>query len=61
MPNAQETWSQFSAATAQVLICDLQEQIVARSKTIPPDSLSQSAAVLCQIAQVSHTSVASQP
>jgi isochorismate hydrolase len=54
MPSAQETWSQFSPASAQVLICDLQEQIVARSKTIPPDSLSQSAAVLCQIAQLFH-------
>lgn len=52
MPNAQNAWSQLSAATSQVLICDLQEQIVARSKTTAVDALSQSAGVLCQIAQL---------
>jgi Isochorismatase family len=45
-------WSKLSPATGQVLICDLQEQIVARSKTTSPDALSHSAAVLCQIAQL---------
>ena len=52
MSNAQNTWSQLSAETSQVFICDLQEQIVARSKTTPVDALSQSAGVLCQIAQL---------
>lgn len=52
MPNAVETWSKLSAATTQVLVCDLQEQIVARSKTTPVDALSQSAGVLCQIAKL---------
>ena len=34
----------------QVLLCDLQPQIVARSKTIDPQSLSKSAGVLADIA-----------
>ena len=52
MPGTKETWSQLTPETSQVIICDLQEQIVARSKTTPPDSLSQSAQVLCQIAEL---------
>jgi hypothetical protein len=52
MPDIQETWSGFTADTCQVLICDLQEEIVARSKTTPSDALSQSAEVLCRIAQL---------
>jgi hypothetical protein len=34
------------------MICDLQEQIVARSKTTKPDVLSQLAEALCQIARL---------
>jgi hypothetical protein len=52
MPDIQETWSQLTLKTSQVMICDLQEQIVARSKTTKPDALSQSAQVLCQMAQL---------
>lgn len=52
MPTPQETWSNLSSSTAQVLICDLQQQIVARSKTTKPEDLSQSAEVLCKIAQL---------
>jgi hypothetical protein len=52
MPNTRERWSQLAPETSQVMICDLQEQIVARSKTTKPDALSQSAQVLCQMAQL---------
>jgi isochorismate hydrolase len=52
MPDIKETWSQLTPETSQVMICDLQEQIVARSKTTTPDALSQSAQVLSQIAQL---------
>ena len=51
-PDIRDTWSHLSTATAQVLICDLQEEIVARSKTTPPDALAQSAVVLCKIANL---------
>jgi hypothetical protein len=52
MPEINETWSDLTPDTCQVLICDLQEEIVARSKTTPPDALSQSAEVLCRIAKL---------
>lgn len=39
-------------ATVQVLFADLQTQIVARSKTNPPDALSRSAAVLARVARL---------
>jgi hypothetical protein len=52
MHKQQETWSELSVDHCQVLICDLQEQIVARSKTTKPDALSQSAEVLCRIARL---------
>ncbi len=38
--------------TTQVLLCDLQKQIVARSKTIDPKSLEKSAGVLAEIANL---------
>ena len=40
--------------TVQVLFADLQPQIVARSKTNPPEALARSAAVLAQIARLLH-------
>ena len=40
--------------TVQVLFADLQPQIVARSKTNPPDALARSAAVLAQVARLLH-------
>jgi hypothetical protein len=52
MPEIQETWAELTPDTCQVLLCDLQEEIVARSKTTPPDALSQSAEVLCRIAKL---------
>jgi hypothetical protein len=41
-------------ATVQVLLADLQPQIVARSKTNPPDALTRSATVLAQVAPLLH-------
>ena len=38
--------------TVQVLFADLQPQIVARSKTNPPEALARSAAVLAQVARL---------
>lgn len=38
--------------TVQILFCDLQPQIVARSKTNPPGALAASAGVLAQIARI---------
>ncbi len=52
MPDIHETWSELTPDTCQVLLCDLQEEIVARSKTMLPDALSQSAEVLCRIAKL---------
>jgi pimeloyl-ACP methyl ester carboxylesterase/nicotinamidase-related amidase len=40
--------------TVQVLFADLQPQIVARSKTNPPDALTRSAVVLAQVARLLH-------
>ena len=40
--------------TVQVLFADLQPQMVARSKTNPPEALARSAAVLAQVARLLH-------
>jgi hypothetical protein len=45
-------WDQLSTDSAQLLLCDLQPEIVARSKTIHRDALSKSAGVLLEIAKV---------
>ena len=45
-------WDQLSTDSAQVLLCDLQPEIVARSKTIHRDVLSKSAGVLLEIAKL---------
>jgi Isochorismatase family len=45
-------WDQLSTDSAQLLLCDLQPQIVARSKTIEPDALSKSAGVLLEVARL---------
>ena len=50
--SVQEIWASLTADQTQVLICDLQQQIVARSKTTKPDALAQSAGVLCQLAEL---------
>lgn len=52
MPDSNSAWGQLSATTAQVLLCDLQKQIVARSKTTEPKALGRSAGVLLQIARL---------
>ena len=52
MLDMKETWSQLSPQTSQIMICDLQEQLVVRSKTIVPEPLAKSAEVLCQIGQL---------
>ncbi len=50
MINVQQIWASLTADRTQVLICDLQKQIVARSNTTKPRALAQSAGVLCQLA-----------
>ena len=52
MTDVAPAWSALSAATAQVLMCDLQKQIVARSKTTTSESLSKSAGVLVRLAKL---------
>lgn len=51
MSDQESPWDQLSTESAQVLFCDLQKQIVVRSKTTEPDALRQSAGVLLQIAK----------
>jgi Isochorismatase family len=45
-------WGRLSTDSAQLLLCDLQPGIVARSKTIDRDVLSKSAGVLLEIAKL---------
>ena len=52
MANGTSAWDQLSTDSAQVLLCDLQPEIVARSKTIDRDVLSKSAGVLLEIAKL---------
>jgi hypothetical protein len=52
MSEIQKTWSELTPDRSQVVMCDLQDEIVARSKTTPPAALSQSAEVLCRIAKL---------
>jgi isochorismate hydrolase len=52
MPDQKSPWDQLSTESAQVVFCDLQKQIVARSKTTEPDALRQSAGVLLQVAKL---------
>jgi hypothetical protein len=52
MHNGSSAWDQLSRNSAQLLLCDLQPQIVARSKTIHPAVLSKSAGVLLEIAKL---------
>jgi hypothetical protein len=52
MLDMKETWSQLSPQTSQIVICDLQEQLVARSNTTVPEAPAKSAEVLCQIGQL---------
>ncbi len=52
MPDETTAWDQLAVETAQVLLCDLQTQIVVRSKTTDPESLRKSAGVLLQLAKL---------
>ena len=52
MGNGASAWDQLSTNSAQLLLCDLQPQIVARSKTIVPSALGKSAGVLLEIARL---------
>jgi hypothetical protein len=52
MGNGASAWDQLSTHSAQLLLCDLQPQIVARSKTIEPGALGKSAGVLLEIARL---------
>jgi Isochorismatase family len=52
MRNEASAWDQLSTDSAQVLLCDLQPEIVTRSKTIDRDTLSKSAGVLLEIAKL---------
>ena len=44
--------SEIKSSDVQILFADLQKQLVARSKTTAPDTLSLSAAVLAQLAKL---------
>jgi hypothetical protein len=52
MSKGTPTWDHLSADSAQLLLCDLQPEIAARSKTIHRDVLSKSAGVLLEIAKL---------
>lgn len=52
MADVAPAWNALSPATAQVLICDLQMQIVARSKTNHPEAIGKSAGVLLELAKL---------
>jgi hypothetical protein len=52
MRKGTSAWDQLSTDSAQLLLCDLQPEIVARSKTIHRDVLSKSAGVLLKIAKL---------
>jgi Isochorismatase family len=52
MRNGASAWDQLSTHSAQLLLCDLQPAIVARSKTIDPNVLNKSAGVLLEVAKL---------
>ena len=52
MRDPAKIWADLSPDTAQVLICDLQPEIVARSKTTEPDVMARSANVLLRLAEL---------
>jgi nicotinamidase-related amidase len=45
-------WDQLSPQSTQLLLCDLQEEIVARSKTTDKETLVRSAGVLLELAKL---------
>jgi hypothetical protein len=52
MSKGTSAWDQLSTDSAQLLLCDLQPEIVARSKTIDRDVLRKSAGVLLEVAKL---------
>jgi hypothetical protein len=52
MSKGKSVWDQLSTDSAQLLLCDLQPEIVARSKTIGRDVLSKSAGAMLEIAKL---------
>ena len=52
MRKGTSAWDQLSIDSAQLLLCDLQPVIIARSRTIDRDVLSKSAGVLLEIAKL---------
>jgi hypothetical protein len=52
MSKGTPAWDHLSTDSVQLLLCDLQPEIVARSKTIHQDVLSKSAGVLLEIARL---------
>jgi len=52
MSKETSAWDHLSTDSAQLLLCDLQPEIVARSKTINRNVLSKSAGVLMEIARL---------
>jgi hypothetical protein len=52
MSKGTSAWDQLSTDSAQLLLCDLQPEIVARGRTIDRDALSKSAGVLLEIAKL---------
>jgi len=52
MSKGASAWDQLSTDSAQLLLCDLQPEIVACSKTIDPDVLSKSVGALLEIAEM---------
>jgi hypothetical protein len=52
MSKGKSVWDQLSTDSAQLLLCDLQPEIVARSKTIDREVLSKSAGVMLEIAKL---------
>ncbi len=52
MPERSSTWTNLSESTAQVLFCDLQKEVSARTKTNEPAALTASATVLAEVAKL---------
>jgi Isochorismatase family len=52
MSNELSAWDQLSPQSAHLLLCDLQKQIVARSKTTDKEALARSAGVLLELAKL---------
>jgi hypothetical protein len=52
MGNELSGWDHLSSQSTQLLLCDLQKQIVARSKTTDKEALARSAGVLLELAKL---------